>query len=237
MKTAYQGNMENCARAVATSIPISKKVGYEIANAVRGKPVAKAIRYLEDVIAMKRAVPYKRYNSDVGHKPGNIAAGRYPIKAAEYILKLIKSAQSNALDKNLDAEILVIKHISVTHGQGQMHHGRQSRRKMKSSNVDVIVGEDAEFAEKASTKATKTTKKPVAKKTVEKTEKAKDDAKSDSAAETKKEDVKSEAKVEEKVEEKVVEKTEEKVETKTTDKKPVETKETAPKKEAVEESQ
>lgn len=48
-----------------------------------------------EVINQKKAVPYKRFNKDVGHKKG-IGPGRYPIKASGVILSLVKLAESNA---------------------------------------------------------------------------------------------------------------------------------------------
>ena len=106
MKTSYQGNMEKTARAVGTNLPISTKVSYEIANAIRGKDAKKTVSYLENVVALKQAVPYKRYNMDVGHKPGKMAAGRYPVKAASNFIKVLKNAIANAVNK-LDYSIKV----------------------------------------------------------------------------------------------------------------------------------
>ena len=85
--------MSKTARAVGANLPISTKVCYEIANAIRGRNVNKAIAFLERVVNMKEAVPYKRYNGDVGHKPGKMAAGRYPIKAATHRFSNRKKVQ------------------------------------------------------------------------------------------------------------------------------------------------
>lgn len=148
MATSYQGNMEKAAIASGRNLPVSWKVAYEIGNAVRGKSIEKVIAFLERVIAGTEAVPYKRFNSDVGHKPGKIAAGRYPIKAAEYVLNLVKSARSNAEDKGLDLEILQLVHFSSGRGSSQWRYGRQRRRKMKSTHIDVVVAENPSLAKK-----------------------------------------------------------------------------------------
>jgi ribosomal protein L22 len=37
-----------------------------------------------------------------------MAAGRYPVKAAEYVLPLLKSLESNAKDKGLTGELTII---------------------------------------------------------------------------------------------------------------------------------
>ncbi len=74
----------------------------EAAFAVRGKDLSKAKRYLEDVIAFKRAVPFRRYNGAVGrtsqaaNEGHAMGQGRWPVKSAEFILGLLKNAESNA---------------------------------------------------------------------------------------------------------------------------------------------
>lgn len=63
--------------------------------------MAKAKRYLEDVIAHKQAIPFTRFCGGVGrtaqaknrHPNGQ---GRWPMKSAKFILDLLKNAESNA---------------------------------------------------------------------------------------------------------------------------------------------
>ena len=86
-KYAYNKDVDEAktARAMAKSLKISPKHCVEICNAIRGMEVAKAKTYLEDVIDMKKSVPFKRHNRGVGHRKGQEgwASGRYPVKAAE----------------------------------------------------------------------------------------------------------------------------------------------------------
>ena len=73
----------------------------ETAFALRKLPLTKAKRYLEDVIAHKQAIPFRRYCGGVGrtaqaksrHSNGQ---GRWPVKSARFILDLLKNAESNA---------------------------------------------------------------------------------------------------------------------------------------------
>lgn len=73
----------------------------ETAHAIRKLPLAKAKRYLEDVIAHKQAIPFRRFCGGVGrtaqakgrHPNGQ---GRWPMKSARFILDLLKNAESNA---------------------------------------------------------------------------------------------------------------------------------------------
>ena len=107
-------NESKIARAMAKSLKISPKHCVEICNALRGMKVEAAKTYLNEVIEMKRAVPFKRHNKKVGHRKGlkGWPSGRYPIKAAAQILKVLENAEANAEYKGLDAEKLVIGHIS-----------------------------------------------------------------------------------------------------------------------------
>lgn len=73
----------------------------ETAFAIRKLPLTKAKRYLEDVLAHKQAIPFRRFCGGVGrtaqaknrHSNGQ---GRWPVKSARFILDLLKNAESNA---------------------------------------------------------------------------------------------------------------------------------------------
>ncbi|MDL2246190.1 50S ribosomal protein L22 [Methanobrevibacter sp. OttesenSCG-928-K11] len=111
-------NESKTARAMARSLKISPKHCVEICNAVRGMEVSKAKNYLNEVIDMKKAVPFKRHNKKVGHRKGlkGWPSGRYPVKAATQILRVLENAEANAEYKGLDNEKLVIEHISSHRG-------------------------------------------------------------------------------------------------------------------------
>ena len=63
--------------------------------------LAQAKRYLEDVCAHKRAVPFRRFSGGVG-RTGQVkqlqsnGQGRWPLKSARFLLDLLKNAESNA---------------------------------------------------------------------------------------------------------------------------------------------
>ena len=144
----------NEAQAVGVALPVSRKTSFEVANFIRGKPVAKAKQLLEDVIKMRLAVPMSRYNKDIGHRRG-MAAGRYPIKTCQVILKLLKSAESNAQFKGLSTANLVVSHIAAQRGPTSWHFGRLRRRKSKRSHIEVILSEVKETAPKKARAAKK----------------------------------------------------------------------------------
>ena len=68
---------------------------------------------------MRRSVPFKRYKKKVAHKSDlhKWYAGRYPQKAARYILKVLKNLEANAEYKGLDVDKLVIVHAQAKRGR------------------------------------------------------------------------------------------------------------------------
>jgi len=107
------------AKAMGYEMPISFKHAVEICRELRGRKIEDAIRYLEEVIAMKRVVPFKRYYKKVAHKRGleKWYAGRYPQKAAKHILKVLKNLEANAEYKGLEKDRLVIVHAQAKKGR------------------------------------------------------------------------------------------------------------------------
>ena len=114
---------EKYVKASLREVSISPKRAVEIAREVKGMYVEEARRFLEDVIAMKRPVPFKRYKKKVAHRRGlnKWYAGRYPVKAAKYFLRLIDNLINNAEDKELDVDRLKIVHCVA-------HKGRKLRK-------------------------------------------------------------------------------------------------------------
>ncbi|MFH1506421.1 MAG: 50S ribosomal protein L22 [archaeon] len=222
---SFQGLKENMARAVARDIPISRKVGIEISNHLRGRSTERAKIILENVIALKEAIPYKRFTNGVGHRKGNMASGRYPIKAATEFLKLIKMAETNAQDKGLALDLNII-HLSTQKAAQQFHYGRQRRRLVKKAHVELVVqekeGAKREPAKKKAEKKENVKEDKAGKKEVKKEKKAEKPApkkakKGGGMRRTEEEKKALEEELEEKVEEK---KPEVKVEKKVEEKKP-----------------
>ncbi|MBO7409399.1 MAG: 50S ribosomal protein L22 [Candidatus Methanomethylophilaceae archaeon] len=138
-------NPDTSAKALGKELPISPKLAREVCGMIRGMKVDKAIKALEDVIALKRPVPLKRYNKRVSHKQG-VGPGRYPEKAAEAILKVIQSAVANATYKGLDTESMVLTTITASRGRvipGHIAraHGRATQCNQDTVNIEVIIEE------------------------------------------------------------------------------------------------
>ncbi|MBD3249678.1 50S ribosomal protein L22 [Candidatus Woesearchaeota archaeon] len=188
--SAEEKETEHSAKAVGRSLPISTKQSVEICNLLRKKELNKAKKLLKSVISMKQAVPYKRYNKDVGHKRSVPASGRFPVKASKEILSLLNSVESNAQFKGLNTSSLIISHISAQKTGTSWHYGRKSRRKMKRTNIEIIVKEGQPSKPK---KQKAPAKKPAEKK--EDKKEAPKAEKKEQPAETKKETPKKQEKV------------------------------------------
>lgn len=106
------------AKAMGYEIPMSFKHAVEICREIRGKKISEAMKFLEDVIAMRTPVPMRKYKKKVAHKniPGWYA-GRYPQKAAKEILKVLKNLKANAEYKGLNVDELTIVHAQAKKGR------------------------------------------------------------------------------------------------------------------------
>ena len=133
-------NEEHMARAIGMALPISFKQSVEICGFIKNKNVNDAKKLLQNVVEKRLAVPFKRYNWDLGHKK-KIGPGRYPEKASKEFIKLIENVEANAQFKGLNTSLLVISHISSHKAGRAWHYGRKSRRKMKRTNVEIVVEE------------------------------------------------------------------------------------------------
>src|SRR5208283_286767 len=104
------------ARARGVELPISPKKTYEILNAIRGLPVERAKMILEDAIALKHAIPFRRYNQETAHHTGT-GPGRYAKKVAKNILQVLENARENAEYESMDADRLFVKIAASSRGR------------------------------------------------------------------------------------------------------------------------
>jgi len=148
LKYAYNDDGSKTARAMGKILKISPKHSVEICRAIRGMNVEKAKNYLDEVIEMNRAVPFKRHNKKVGHRKGlnGWPSGRYPVKAAKHILQVLKNAEANAEYKGMDTENLKIVHISshrgfVIKGAIPRAFGRVTPFNTPTTHIQIVLGE------------------------------------------------------------------------------------------------
>jgi large subunit ribosomal protein L22 len=142
---------DTIAKAKANELNISPKHSIEIATFIRHQRVNDAITYLKDVIGLKKAIPFRRFNRNVAHKrglPGTWDAGRYPVKASREYIRVLESVKKNAEYIGLDADNLEIIHVLANRGRAQKSFfpramGRATPKVRETVNIEIIVREVA----------------------------------------------------------------------------------------------
>jgi len=138
---------ENSAKAIGRELRISPKHSVEICSKLRGMMLEDAKAYLEDVIELKKAIPFKRYKKYVGHRRGSgFGPGRFPTRAAKEVLRLLEHVEHNAEYGGLDTENVRIIHMNAYRGrvyEGRMPraHGRATQWNTETVNIEIIVEE------------------------------------------------------------------------------------------------
>ena len=96
---------------------ISHKHAREVAVAIKGLSIEKARDYLHAVVNKERAVAFRRYKNQVGHKadPG-MMSGRYPQKTAKEFIKALDNLEANAEYKGMDLDRLKIVNATAHKG-------------------------------------------------------------------------------------------------------------------------
>ena len=104
-------------RASLREKDISHKHAREVAVAIKGMSIEKARDFLQAVINKDRAVAFRRFKNQVGHRsdPG-MMSGRYPQKTAKEFIKVLDNLESNAEYKGMDLDRLKIINATVHKG-------------------------------------------------------------------------------------------------------------------------
>jgi len=144
-------NITKACKARGSDLRVHFKNTREAAQAIKKLDLGKAKRYLEDVLAHKQAIPFRRFCGGVGrtaqakarHSNGQ---GRWPVKSAQFLLGLLKNAESNAETKGLDVDTLYISHIQVNQAQKQRRrtyraHGRINPYMSSPCHIELILAE------------------------------------------------------------------------------------------------
>ena len=136
------------SRAMGMELHISPKHAREICRTLRGMRANLARAYLEDVIALKRAIPFKRYRRNVAHRHGAVGwdAGRFPEKAAKAVLIVLDNALANAEYKGMESDKMRIFHAGTKKGRtirGWMPRamGRATPKNTETVSVEMVLTE------------------------------------------------------------------------------------------------
>lgn len=129
------------AIARGQSLHLSKKHCMYICSFIKGKSIDKAISDLGEVIKYKKAIPFK---GEIPHRKGKMMSGRYPVKAAQVFITMLRGLKGNVLVNSMELEKTKIKEASASWAARPMRSGgRQGKR----TNV-IIRAEESKPEEK-----------------------------------------------------------------------------------------
>ena len=137
---------EVTVKASGRELRVSPKAAREVCAAIKGMMLDEAKEFLEQVIAKRKPVPFRRYKKKIPHRRDiqGFYAGRYPVKAARMILEILESAEANAIYKGLDLERLKIIHASAYPGTKLKRFiprafGRSSPRFETLCHIEIVL--------------------------------------------------------------------------------------------------
>lgn len=137
---------EVTVKASGRELRVSPKAAREVCAAIKGMTLDEAKEFLEQVIAKRKPVPFRRYKKKIPHRRDiqGFYAGRYPVKAARMILEILESAEANAIYKGLDLERLKIIHASAYPGAKLKRFiprafGRSSPRFETLCHIEIVL--------------------------------------------------------------------------------------------------
>eukprot|EP00965_Chrysotila_dentata_P235449 6200761-Pleurochrysis_carterae.AAC.3 len=93
-------NSTKSCKASGSDLRVHFKNTCVTAAAIKKMQLKKAKKYLEDVLEHKQAIPFRFFNGCIGRhaqaKMTNATQCRWPKKSCEFLLHLLKNAESNA---------------------------------------------------------------------------------------------------------------------------------------------
>ncbi len=105
----------------------SKKHCMYICSFIKNKTIDSALSDLDQVIKMKRAIPFK---GEIPHRKGKgMMSGRYPVRASKQFIYLLKALKGNLIVNGLDPDKARITIASASWASRPMRsRGRQAKR-------------------------------------------------------------------------------------------------------------
>lgn len=117
------------------NFPISTKHSIAICKFIKWKKIQMAINDLEQVIIKKKPLPMK---GEIPHRKG-IMSGRFPKKASEHFIKLLKTLAANSNNNNLNEPIISEAIANI----GYRPYGKFGRVRKKRTRIKIVAKEKA----------------------------------------------------------------------------------------------
>lgn len=120
----------------AKNIPISTKDSAAICRFIKNKKIENAIAELEQVLRLKKAVPMK---GEIPHRKGKgMMSGRFPKKASQNFIKLLKSLSANATYNGLEEPVIVEAIANIgARPYGKFGGVRKKRTHIKLKAIEI----------------------------------------------------------------------------------------------------
>merc|ERR1719298_297351 len=155
MTKKYSREPDNATRsckAAGSDLRVHFKNTCVTASAIKKMSLKGAKKYLEDVLVKKQAIPFRFFNGCIGrHAQAKMTGAtqcRWPTKSCQFLLHLLKNAESNAEVKGLDVDNLELFHIQVNRAQQQRRrtyraHGRTNPYMSSPCHIEMVLSEKA----------------------------------------------------------------------------------------------
>uniref|UniRef100_A0A2K6STZ1 Large ribosomal subunit protein uL22 n=1 Tax=Saimiri boliviensis boliviensis TaxID=39432 RepID=A0A2K6STZ1_SAIBB len=139
-------NPTKSCKSRGSNLHVHFKNTRETAQAIKGMPIRK-----------NECVPFQCYNGGVGRcaqaKGWGWTQGRWPKKSAEFLLHMLKNAESNAELEGLDVDSLVTEHIQVNKAPKARHqtyraHGRINSYMSSPCHIEMLLTEKEQIVPK-----------------------------------------------------------------------------------------
>lgn len=140
---------EVTSKAAGRDIPVKPKFAVNVCKAIKGRTVKQARQFLENVVELKEAVPFKVHKRQVKHRRGGIGPGQYPVNVAVKVLRVLNDAASNAEYKGLDPDKMYVWHACAHRGSplpGYMPRaqGRATPWFKSTSHIEIVLKQEKE---------------------------------------------------------------------------------------------
>jgi large subunit ribosomal protein L22 len=132
--------------------PVSTKESMAICKFIKFKKIDDAVADLEQVVALRKAVPMK---GEIPHRHGAMMSGRFPRNASLEFIKLLKSLKGNA-NTNLIEEPVIVEAVPNI---GQRPFGRFGRFRRKRTHIFIKAIEQTKLKENNKNKSKKEKRK------------------------------------------------------------------------------
>lgn len=127
----------NTVRAEFKGERISFKQSMDVASAIRRKSLAKAKSFLDEVMVGRKSISGKIVR-------GRSSTGKTFPRTTHAFLALLKSAEANAKQKNMDTEKLFVKTVKADKGFKYVRPKSLAKfrgREAKITNISVVLEE------------------------------------------------------------------------------------------------